>query len=179
MKINADLLFKRFFSATNLAKAENSSRQVVKETPSVVINKVETAAKPVQIQALDRLKTHKLFQLAQSRAARTTHHFGNLLRGPVRSNILVSWELMKLIAAEQKLVPSLSTWPQARNSYTEAFESFKGRIVSGEFTAKFLVGWVNEITWGQVGRALRVSAEMAAFYYIGELLGMITSFPFK
>ena len=94
----------------------------------------------------------------------------------MRSNVLVSWEVLKLISVEQKLIPEWSSWGEARQSYTAAFNSFKSRLVSGEFgTSKFL----REITWGQVGMALRVSVEMAAFYYIGEVIGMILTIPFK
>lgn len=181
MKIitNNNLMFKRLFSATNLAKDQSSHlrQQVaknspsVKETPSVIANKSES--KPSS--PVDRFQSHKLLQLAQSRATQTTRKLASLLRGPVRSNLLVSWELLKLVAAEQKLIPELSTWPQARQSYISVFESFKNRLVAKDY--KFVK--VNELTWGQVARALRVSAEMASFYYIGELIGMISSFPFK
>lgn len=159
MVISNVVTFKRLFSL----------RQHV-GTPSEIIDKASR---------LDRLKSHKLVQSAQSHATQTGHKLAALLRGPVRSSLLVSWELARLVAAEQKLVPQWSTWPQARQVYAAAFESARNRLGSGEIDGKFVADRAREITWGQAGGALRVAAEMAAFYYIGEVVGMVSALPFK
>lgn len=179
------LLFKRKFSATNLAKEEKivsqisqSVKESPKEPPTVTISS-STPNSSSSTPNLSNIKSHKFFQLLQSQTLKTTDKFANLLRGPVRSNLLVSWELFKLIANEQKLVPELSSWPQARQSYIAVYDTFKQRLLSKEFTLEFFKEKLSHVTWGQVGRALRVSIEMAAFYYIGELAGLILSFPFK
>lgn len=178
MKITVKEAAKRLFSApanTNLAR-EETVKNLKHPHPSAIIQ--ETPSVTITNNNLDQVKSNKFVQLAQSRAAQTTHQLNYFIRGPVRSNFLVSLELMKMIAVEQKFLPDLDTWPQARFAYISVFESFKTVLKSGQL-GKFLVGRFNEMTWGQVGRALRVTAEMAAFYYIGQVIGMIASFPFK
>ena len=76
-------------------------------------------------------------------------------------------------------MPAFSTWPQAKSSYRATFNCFKDAWYNGQVSLKGLRALAGEVTWGQVGRALRVTAEMASFYYIGELLGMLISLPFK
>lgn len=157
--------FKRLYSLQNLAKEENnkmnSEKEKEKETKNSQIN---------QISQINRIKSSKMFQLLQSKSNESFYKFGNILRGPVRSNILISYELLKLISNEQKLIPDFSTWNQAKKTYVTTFN----RLRSGD-----IGGGGGEVTWGQVGRFLRIGGEMMAFYYIGEMVGMVLSIPFK
>ena len=127
----------------------------------------------------DNLLKHPLFKKLQNHSIETSSKIASFARGPLRSNLLVSLEFVKLIATEQRLIPPLSTWPQAKVSYMATFESLRRAWEDGRINFKNFKEMATTITWGQVGRVLRISAEMASFYYIGELFGMLISFPFK
>ena len=111
-------------------------------------------------------------KLFQHRAMQATTRF---LAGPVRNNLLIGRELLRIIVREQQLLPSLQSWPQARQAYTDAFHSLKGKIrLFG--VSEAVSQAVREATWGQVGRSLRRLLELGSFYYIGQLVGQFVSF---
>lgn len=122
---------------------------------------------------------HAIFKKLQTKTVEATSKLSSFARGPIRTNLLVSLELLKLISAEQRLIPAISTWPQAKASYTSAFKSVKSAWEEGKLEFGNFSELIKNVTWGQVWRVLRISAEMASFYYIGELIGMLISFPFK
>ena len=97
------------------------------------------------------------------------------VRGPLQSSLLISSELVKLVAAEQKLWPTLADWPLAKSAYTNFFFTCKSALLEGGRIRPRL----DEITWGQAGRAGRIVVEMVAFYYIGQVAGMVLYLPFK
>ncbi len=173
----------QFFSTTaaNNFKTEPVS---VKEVPNVTISKApepnEYLEKPEILfdsPLVRKLREHSIVKKFESKTVQTASNLNSFARGPLRSNLLVSFEVFKLIAAEQRLVPALSTWPHAKAAYLDTFHRLRSSVAA--FSSDKLVETVKELTWGDLGRTLRVTAEMAAFYYIGELLGMLLSLPFK
>lgn len=180
--LNGSLSTKRSFSTVNLKQQQHETvreplvieQEQVKETPSVTVKTTQNTADLV-----NKIRDHALFKSLQTKAILTGTKLNSFARGPLRSNLLVTFELLKLISAEQRLMPAFSTWPQAKSSYRATFNCFKDAWYNGQVSLKALRGMAGEVTWGQVGRALRVTAEMASFYYIGELLGMLISLPFK
>ena len=110
-----------------------------------------------------------------------THKALQFFKGPLRSNFLISLQILKLISQEQRILPAKDSWPLAKASYISSFEALKNysKVIRAQGFSLFLSRSLSEITWGQVGRVLRVSAEMASFYYIGKLVGMIIYFPFS
>lgn len=174
----------QFFSSTaaNNFKTEPVS---VKEVPTVTISKapepkeyLEKTPKILVDSPLARkLREHSIVKKFESKTVQTASNLNSFARGPLRSNLLVSFEVFKLIAAEQRLVPALSTWPHAKAAYLDTFHRLRSSVAA--LNSDKLAEMVKELTWGDLGRALRVTAEMAAFYYIGELLGMLLSLPFK
>lgn len=175
--------FIKSFSTAELKATEPSIKNIA-EKPSVpsakevIINhsddKSSTDKSP-----MPKLLEHPVFKKLQAKTFETGSKLTSFARGPLRSNLLVSLEFVKLISAEQRLIPALSTWPQAKSSYISTFNSFKAAWDDGKVNLNNFKEMVKEVTWGQAGRVLRISAEMASFYYIGELLGMLISLPFK
>lgn len=132
-----------------------------------------------QSQQQSQLREHRFIKAAETKSLQLLNHLNSFARGPIRSNILISWELLKLISAEQQLIPALSSWPQAKTSYTATFNQVKDSWKTGRISLRGAKERLEETTWGDVGRSLRIAAEMASVYYIGELLGMIVAIPFK
>lgn len=98
--------------------------------------------------------------------------FNRFLNGPLRNRLLITREVLKIVAREQQLLPSLKSWPQAKQAYIDSFNALRHQIqlfgVSGLISRR-----LQEATWGQVGRTARSLAELASFYYIGMLAGQI------
>lgn len=155
------------------APLKNSNSNLnIEPTPTVNIGNAHS-------NTISYLRNHPLYAKLQSKSLETFNSFNSFARGPLRSNILISLEFLKLISAEQKLIPAWSTWPQAKSSYISALEGFKTAWREGRINLAAGKSYLEEVTWGDVGSAARITAEMASFYYIGELLGMIISLPFK
>lgn len=172
--------FKQFKQLQSFSTAANEQKVSVNEVPTVTISKGPEPTEKPQIfdgPLVRKLREHALFQKFQNKTIQTASNLNRFARGPIRSNLLVSFEILKLIVAEQRLVPALSTWPQAKDAYVATFYRLRSFLAS--LNSDKLMGMVKEMTWGDLGRALRVTAEMASFYYIGELVGMILSLPFK
>ena len=97
------------------------------------------------------------------------------LSGPLRNRLLISREVLRIVAREQQLLPSLNSWPQAKQAYIDSFNALRHQIqlfgVSGLISRR-----LQEATWGQVGRTARNLAELASFYYIGMLAGQVGGF---
>ncbi len=148
---------KRFLSQPQF-KVEPNLKPISSQYP-------KSSASLVQSSTLaDKLLQHSTMQSAT-----------RFLSGPVRSNLLISRELFRIIAREQQLLPSLQSWPAARQAYFDAFHSLKRKIrLFG--VSETVAETVREATWGQVGRGLRKLAELGSFYYIGQLVGQACSF---
>jgi hypothetical protein len=89
------------------------------------------------------------------------------VKGPLKFNLKVGWEVARLIAREQKLLPSIDSWPAARAEYRSVFLAGRQFVMQRNFREK-----MQEMTWGDLGSAARITAEMAAFYYIGKVIGI-------
>lgn len=96
-------------------------------------------------------------------------------QGPLRTNLLVTKEVFKIVAREQQLLPSLHSWPQARQAYADAFESVKRNVQLFGISESVMRG-LRDATWGQVGRVLRDLLQLGSFYYIGQLLGQVSGY---
>lgn len=121
----------------------------------------------------------KIYKLIHSKSIQTGATLKSFVNGPLRSNTLVTLHLFLLIAAEQKLIPALDTWPQAKAEYIFRFNQLRNLWLAGWFNAQNIGKAVKEVTWGHLGTGLRITAEMAAFYYIGQFIGLAVSLPFK
>lgn len=162
---------------SNLSTEPLAKKPSVPVTKEVIINNTDKST--ADKSSMPKIFEHPVIKKLQSKTLETGSKLSSFTRGPLRSNLLVSIELVKLISAEQRLIPDLSTWPQAKQSYIYTFNSIKSAWEDERVNLKNFKDMAKEVTWGQVGRALRVSAEMASFYYIGELLGILISLPFK
>lgn len=161
----------RLFSSTNLAREIKQINQI----QSVKDPKCETITSSNPSNFNYSKYSKQILNFIQSKSLSTLNNLNSFLIGPLRSNLLISFELAKLVAKEQKLFPAISDWSEAKSSYRNQFESVRSLLRDRE-KLKWMAG---EMTWGQVGRFVRVLGEMAAFYYIGELFGMIIILPFK
>lgn len=179
---------KRCFSTVNLRSEQHKSFEKISITQNIKdtrdINDINNNPnnnqnKNPNSNKYTALLEHPLYKKLQGKTLETGSKLNSFARGPLRLNLLVSLELVKLISAEQRLVPALSTWPQAKDSYLATFQTVKDAWDQNRVNWESFKMFLQEITWGQVGRALRIVAEMASFYYVGELIGMIISYPFK
>ena len=169
-------IIKSFSTAEMRQISNESAGKSVKETVEVPVNSNSNSnSSPV---TTCTLLDHPVIKKLQTKTLETGSKLSSFARGPLRSNLLISIEFLKLISVEQRLVPALSTWPQAKDSYISTFNAIKGTWDEGRVNWKNFREMAKEATWGHVGRVLRVSAEMASFYYIGELIGMLISLPF-
>lgn len=127
-----------------------------------------------------RLPASSALATVQARMSKLARHqamtsLAQFFSGPVRNNLLISREVFRIIAREQKFLPSLQSWPQAKQAYCDAFNDIYGRLQRHSL-AETIAQAVREATWGQVGHVLRRFAELGSFYYIGKLLGQATGY---
>lgn len=172
----------RNYSATNLAREPEIVVKNVAKTTSSEIG--ENIAKNLEssspspstssssFKAFNRIVNSKYVQ-------NSTNHIVTFAKGPIRSNLLISVELLKLIVSEQKLLPDWSKWPEAKATCTNFLLRIRSAWLTRGFSAEAFKKWADELTWAHLGRFLRVSAELAAFYYIGQAFGYLLSIPFK
>lgn len=63
--------------------------------------------------------------------------FNRFLNGPLRNRLLITREVLRIVAREQQLLPSLNSWPHAKQAYIESFNALRHQIqlfgVSGSF----------------------------------------------
>lgn len=173
-------MFKSLFSTTKTRNTKTSinfvnnriskcfTSNLSKNTPNnnnddaINVN-VKVQDKEIEVESFS-LSTYRRLQNKTQESINLVTAF---VKGPLKFNLKVGWEVARLIAREQKLLPSIDSWPAARAEYRSVFLAGRQFVMQRNFREK-----MQEMTWGDLGSAARITAEMAAFYYIGKVIGI-------
>ncbi len=110
------------FSSAPLRTSDFTPVELADSTPTVTINTKSSTNSSKESNTetstlLSKLRDHRFSALLHSKSIKTRDNLNSFARGPFRSNVLVSLEVLKIISAEQRWTPAWDSWPQAKSAY--------------------------------------------------------------